>query len=164
MQSDTQVSQGRGPSSEPKVTIMVCFTAWGPSSEPSNGLFHSLRPTSGHNVSESALSAGMTKSHQATGSNIIIIDNFCIALFSGVPKLAALIQHYPTFFKFHKHNTCNYKHQYLQFTALHRRPMEPLTAARQKIGGSVAVNTVLQTKRLACQQTQLTKYSLIIWQ
>ena len=44
--------------------------------------------------------------------------------------------------------------------------MEPLTAARQKIGGSVAVNTVtvLQTKRLACQQTQLTKYNLIIWQ
>ena len=42
--------------------------------------------------------------------------------------------------------------------------MEPLTAARQKIGGSVAVNTVPQTKRLACQQTQLTKYNLNIWQ
>ena len=37
---------------------------------------------------------------------IIIIDDFCIALFSGVPKLCAL--HAPTFSKFHKHNTYNY--------------------------------------------------------
>ena len=28
---------------------------------------------------------------------IIIIDNFCIALFSGVHKLTALLQHSPTF-------------------------------------------------------------------
>ena len=67
---------------------------------PGNDLFHSLRPASGHSVSESALSAGITKSHQATGSNIIIIDNFCIALFSGVPKLDALyniLQHFLSF-------------------------------------------------------------------
>ena len=40
---------------------------------------------------------------------IIIIDNFCIALFSGIPKLTALyniLQHFLV--KFHKRNTYNY--------------------------------------------------------
>ena len=64
-------------------------------------MFHSFRPASGHSVSESAFSAGMTRYHQATGSDIIIIiDNFCIALVSGVPKLAALyniLQHFLSF-------------------------------------------------------------------
>ena len=42
-----------------------------------------------------------------TDSIVIIIDNFCIALFSGTQTHCAL-QHSPTISKFHKHNTYNY--------------------------------------------------------
>ena len=38
----------------------------------------------------------------------IIIDNFCVALFSGVHKTHCALQHSATFSKFHKRNTYNY--------------------------------------------------------
>ena len=40
---------------------------------------------------------------------IIIIDNFCIALFSGVPKLTAFYNILQHFCKFHKDNTYKYE-------------------------------------------------------
>ena len=45
---------------------------------------------------------------------IIIIDNFCIALFSCVQTHCAL-QHSPTFSKFHKHYTFNYDNHSLKW-------------------------------------------------
>ena len=39
---------------------------------------------------------------------IIIIDNFCLALFSGVPKLTALYNILQHFLSFTNNNTYNY--------------------------------------------------------